>query len=41
MEVLGHSTTSVTMNTFAHVAPALQREAAASLDRVFGSSSGA
>ena len=32
MEILGHSTISVTMNTYAHVAPALQREAAASLD---------
>ena len=34
MEVLGHSTIAVTMNTYAHVAPALQREAAASLDAV-------
>lgn len=36
MEILGHSTISVTMNTYAHVAPALQREAARSLDAVFG-----
>ena len=28
MEILGHSTIAVTMNTYAHVAPALQREAA-------------
>ena len=41
MEILGHSTITVTMNTYAHVAPALQSEAAASLDRVFGSSSSA
>lgn len=34
MEVLGHSTIAVTMNTYAHVAPALQREAANSLDAV-------
>jgi integrase len=34
MEVLGHASISVTMNTYAHVAPALQREAARSLDAV-------
>lgn len=39
MEILGHSTITVTMNTYAHVAPALRREAASSLDRVFGSGS--
>jgi integrase len=37
MEILGHSTIAVTMNTYAHVAPALQREAASSLDVVLGS----
>jgi integrase len=37
MEILGHSTIAVTMNTYAHVAPALQREAASSLDAVLGS----
>jgi integrase len=37
MEILGHSTIAVTMNTYAHVAPALQREAARSLDAVLGS----
>lgn len=37
MEILGHSTIAVTMNTYAHVAPALQREAASSLDMVLGS----
>ena len=34
MEVLGHASITMTMNTYAHVAPALQREAAASLDAV-------
>jgi integrase len=34
MEILGHSTIAVTMNIYAHVAPALQGEAAASLDAV-------
>ena len=37
MEILGHSTIAVTMNTYAHFAPALQREAASSLDAVLGS----
>ena len=37
MEILGHSTIAVTMNIYAHVAPALQREAASSLDVVLGS----
>ena len=34
MEILGHSQISLTMNTYAHVMPALQREAADSMDRV-------
>ena len=34
MEVLGHASITITMNTYAHVAPALQREAARSLDAV-------
>jgi integrase len=38
MEILGHSTITVTMNTYAHVAPDLQREAAASLDAALGAS---
>lgn len=37
MEILGHFTITVTMNTYAHVAPALQRAAADSLDAVLGS----
>ncbi len=32
MEILGHSQISLTMNTYSHVIPALQREAAARLD---------
>ena len=36
MEILGHSTIAVTMNSYAHVAP-VQREAASSLDAVLGS----
>ena len=34
MEILGHASITMTMNTYAHVAPVLQREAAASLDAV-------
>jgi integrase len=34
-ERLGHSTISVTMDTYGHVAPTLQREAAAKLDGLF------
>ena len=34
METLGHSQISLTMNTYAHVIPALQREAADSMDEV-------
>jgi integrase len=34
METLGHSTIGVTMNTYAHVMPAVQREAADQLDRL-------
>jgi hypothetical protein len=36
MEVLGHSGISVTMNTYAHVLPALRQEAADAIDEVFG-----
>ena len=35
MEILGHSQISLTMNTYSHVVPALQREAAAKLDALF------
>ena len=34
-ERLGHSTISVTMDTYSHVMPTLQREAADELDRIF------
>ena len=36
MEVLGHSGISVTMNTYAHVLPALRHEAADAIDELFG-----
>ena len=36
METLGHSQISLTMNTYAHVVPALQREAAAKMDAILG-----
>jgi integrase len=32
MEILGHSQISVTLNTYAHVAPEVSREAATRLD---------
>jgi len=38
MEVLGHSGISVTMNTYAHVLPALRQEAADAIDELFGAS---
>jgi integrase len=34
-ERLGHSTISVTMDTYGHIGPTLQREAAAKLDGLF------
>jgi hypothetical protein len=34
METLGHSQISLTLNTYSHVLPALQREAAAKMDAV-------
>ena len=36
METLGHSQISLTMNTYAHVMPALQWEAAAKMDAILG-----
>ena len=36
MEVLGHSQIGLTMNTYAHVLPALQREAAEAMDKLLG-----
>jgi hypothetical protein len=35
MEVLGYSGISVTMNTYAHVLPALRQEAADAIDGLF------
>ena len=35
MEILGHSTISLTMNTYSHVLPKAQRDAAEPLDRLF------
>jgi integrase len=37
METLGHSQISLTLNTYSHVLPELQREAAAKLNGVLGS----
>ncbi|MCA1586835.1 MAG: site-specific integrase, partial [Acidobacteria bacterium] len=37
METLGHSQISLTLNTYAHVLPKLQREAAAKMDAILGS----
>jgi integrase len=34
METLGHSQISLTLNTYSHVLPALQEEAAAKLDAI-------
>ncbi len=34
METLGHSQISLTLNTYAHVVPALQREAASKMDQI-------
>lgn len=39
MELLGHSQISVTMNTYGHVLPDTQRDAAAKLDMLLGGSS--
>ncbi|WP_241831110.1 tyrosine-type recombinase/integrase [Parafrankia soli] len=36
MELLGHSTIQLTMNTHTHVMPETQREAVGRLDRIFG-----
>jgi len=38
MEVLGRSGIRVTMNTYAHVLPALRQEAADAIDEMFGAS---
>ena len=36
METLGHSQISLTMNTYSHVMPALQQDAADRMDALFG-----
>ena len=36
MEILGHSSFSLTMDTYAHVLPELMRDAATAMDRVLG-----
>jgi integrase len=36
METLGHSRISVTLGTYTHVMPALQRDAADAMDRALG-----
>ncbi len=36
METLGHAQVSLTLNTYAHVVPALQRQAAAKMDAILG-----
>jgi integrase len=36
MELLGHSTIALTMNTYSHVIPALEREATDQMDRLLG-----
>ena len=38
METLGHSQISLTLNTYSHVVPALQRRAAAKMDAILGDS---
>jgi integrase len=34
MEILGHSSIALTMNTYSHVMPSLKRDAADAMDRV-------
>jgi integrase len=36
METLGHSQVSLTLNTYSHVLPALQQDAAAKMDAIWG-----
>jgi integrase len=36
METLGHSRIAVTLDTYTHVLPALQRDAADAMDRALG-----
>ena len=41
MEILGHSQISLTMDTYSHVMPNLQREAAVRMDDLFADTGGA
>jgi integrase len=36
MDILGHSQIAVTMNTYGHVIPAMQQEAASHMDAALG-----
>jgi site-specific recombinase XerD len=36
MEMLGHSQIAVTANLYTHIAPAVKRQAADGMDRLFG-----
>jgi hypothetical protein len=36
MEILGHSQISLMLNTYSHVIPSLQRDAARMMDGLFG-----
>jgi integrase len=40
MDIVGHSQISVTMNTYAHVMPAMQSEAAGHMDALLGNEGG-
>ncbi len=40
METLGHSQIGVTLDTYSHVLPALQRDAADEMDKALGRASG-
>lgn len=40
MEILGHSTIALTMNTYSHVLPEAQRQAATLMDDLFGATEG-
>jgi hypothetical protein len=40
METLGHSEVGITLNTYSHVVPILEEEAAAAMDRALGGGGG-
>lgn len=39
-EILGHSEISMTLNTYSHVLPTMQKDAMGTLDKLFGSKKG-